>query len=69
MTVQANSGALFDVNGFVSNGATWAEDIYFFEDGAAVDLTGLSFEFQFREAGTDSAAILTLSTADAELTI
>jgi hypothetical protein len=69
MTDLANSGALFDVNGFVSNGATWAEDIYFFEDGAAVDLTGLAFEFQFRECGQETATILVLSTADGELTI
>jgi len=42
------SGALFEISGQVSNGATWAEDIWFTEDGAALDLTGLEFRFQFR---------------------
>lgn len=69
MTQISGSGALFDITGFVSIGATWDEYIYFIEDGAAVSLTGLSFQLQFRESETDTTAFLDLTTADGELVI
>jgi hypothetical protein len=62
-------GALFDISGFVSTGATWDEYIYFTSSGSGMELTGLAFQLQFREASSDSSAILTLSTADSELVI
>lgn len=65
-----DSGALQEVTGTISNNTTWDEYIYFIEDGAAVDLTGLSFEFQFRESPESGAAtVKVLSTADSELVI
>lgn len=59
----SQSGALFEVSGQVSKGATWAEDIWFTEDGAAVDLTGLEFRLQLRCCRT-SQIELTLTTSD-----
>lgn len=65
-----NSGALFALSGEVSNNSTWDEYIYFREAGAAMVLTGLSFQFQFRSSDElDTTADLTLTTADAELVI
>lgn len=66
--------ALFSLSGEVSNNATWSEDIYFLEAGAGMDLTGLSFQLQFRAKPTtsrepNSTADLTLSTAGGELVI
>lgn len=57
------SGALFEISGQVSNGSTWAEDIWFTEDGAAMDLTGLEFRLQLRCCRTDQIE-QTLTTAD-----
>ena len=65
------SGALtcIDPGSFVSTGATWAEDIYIREGAAQSDLTGLSFQFQFRSEPDATGADLTLSTADGTLSI
>ena len=59
----SQSGALFVISGQVSNGATWAEDIWFTEDGAALDLTGLEFRLQLRCCRT-SQIELSLTTSD-----
>lgn len=63
------SGALFDVSGTVANNATWAEDIYFIENGSGMSLTGLSFKMTFRCSGDDDSAVLTLSTGGGGLSI
>lgn len=62
-------GALFDLSGAVSNNATWDEYIYFREAGVAVVLTGLSFQFQFRNCEGDTSVALSLSTASGQLVI
>lgn len=80
MTLQhtaGDSGALFEMSGTISNNATWDEYIYFWEDGAAVDLTGLSFELQFRKCqentlssdGSVLSTSLIMSTAGGELVL
>lgn len=66
--------ALFTLSGDVSNNVTWSEDIYFLQSGAGMDLTGLSFQLQFRAKPPNTkepntAAFLTLSTAGGELVI
>lgn len=65
------SGALtrIDPGSFVSTGATWSEDIYIREGAAQSDLTGLSFQLQFRSEPDATGADLTLSTADGTLSI
>jgi len=69
MDIALTSGALMDISGEVSNNATWDEYIYFAEAGVGMDLTGLSFQLQFRCSGNDTSASLTLSTAGGELVI
>ncbi len=61
--------ALFDISGEVSNNATWDEYIYFTRSGSGMDLTGLSFELQFRDTPDATATSLALSTAGGELVI
>lgn len=56
------SGALFDISGTVANNATWDEDIYFTQDAAPLDITGLSFKMTFRCRERYDSAALTLST-------
>lgn len=68
MTALSN-GALFTISGEVSNNATWDEYIYFLENGSGMTLTGLSFQLQFRCSEEDTSSSLTLSTADAQLSI
>jgi hypothetical protein len=55
-------GALFDMSGSVPINATWSEDLYFQEAGAAMDLTGLSFKLTLRADPEDDGATYTLST-------
>lgn len=72
MTVRVDaggSGALFDISGTVSNNATWDQSIYFYQGGAGIDLTGLSFELQFRQDQIATSAQVTLSTAAGDMTI
>lgn len=59
----SQSGALFELSGQVSKGATWAEDIWFTEDGAAFLLTGLEFRLQLRNCRSDVVELL-LNTGD-----
>ena len=76
------SGALTEFVGTVAVNATWAEDIYFSEDGIPTDLTGLSFRMTFRRCDENfqstygwgwsyynTSPDLTLSTDDGTLTI
>lgn len=64
------SGAESDISGTIAINATWSEDIYFFDsDGAAMDISNLDFEFQFRSDAEDTGATITLSTADTTLTL
>lgn len=55
-----SSGALFEVNGTIANNATWSEDIYFSEAGAAMDISGLDWKMTFRRDGGSSTAEFTL---------
>jgi len=64
------SGAESVISGTVSMFAKWSEDIYFRDpDGAAMDLTGLAFYFQFRCNAEATSADVTLSTAAGTLSI
>lgn len=65
------SGAECDVSGTIAIYADWSEDIYFFDPstGAGQDLTGLSFEFQFRSSPNNTASDVTLSTSSGTLSI
>lgn len=69
--VQSNgqSGALFDMSGVVPTNATWEEDIYFTENGAAMPLTGLAFRLTLRADSESDSADITLSTAAGTLQI
>lgn len=58
-----------EISGQVSNNATWDEYIYFAEQGVGMDLTDLSFQFQFRCSSEDTSAALTLSTTGGDLVI
>lgn len=55
------SGALFDVSGTVANNATWSEDIYFFEAGAGMDISGLDWKLTIRSDPNSDAADYTLT--------
>lgn len=58
------------ISGEISVFATWTEDIYFRDpDGAAMDITGLDFSFQFRRDGCQTSADVTLSTDAGTLSI
>ncbi len=64
------SGAESEISGTIAINATWSEDIYFFDtSGAAMDISNLDWEFQFRSDETDAGAVVTLSTADTTLSI
>jgi hypothetical protein len=64
------SGAESVVSGTISIYAKWSEDIYFRDpDGAAMDLTGLAFYFQFRSDASSTSADVTLSTTAGTLSI
>lgn len=73
MTIPRNagqSGAESIVSGTIPIYATWTEDIYFFDSaGAAMNISGLGFYFQFRKDGTNTGADITLSTVTGELSI
>lgn len=64
-----DSGALFTISGTVSNNATWDELIYFYENGAGLDISGLSFQLQIRADALDTSASATLTTAAGDLVI
>lgn len=64
------SGAECEVSGTVAIHATWSEDIYFFTPGgAAMDISEMEFELQFRDSLISDSAVITLSTIGGELTI
>lgn len=72
MTVRLDAGghgARFDISGTLSNNATWYQDIYFYENDVGMDISGLSFELQFRSNHDDTSAQVTLSTAASDLII
>lgn len=56
-----SSGALFELNGTVANNATWSEDIYFTEEGSAMDISGLDWKMTFRSCGESDTADFTLA--------
>lgn len=65
-----NHGAENDVSGEIPIYAYWSEDIYCFDpDGAALDLTGLTVKFQFRQDPASTGADVTLSTGGTGLTL
>lgn len=57
------------MSGTVATNATWAEDIYFTEAGAAFDLTDLDFKMTFRCEADNASADFTLSIDDGTLSI
>jgi len=59
------------ISGEQSIYATWAEDYYFFarSTGAAEDLTGIDFEYQFRRCVSQVSADVTLSISNGMLSI
>lgn len=58
------------VSGEISIHATWTEDIYFRDpDGAAMDISALDFQFQFRDDPSKTGADVTLSIDSGELSI
>ena len=63
------SGALFEMSVTISNNATWDEYIYFMQSGAGMELTGLSFQLQFRRCADATSADLTMTTASGQLAI
>lgn len=66
---KGSTGALFDLSGVVANNATWSEDIYFSEDGSAMDISGLDFKLTLRCDPESTTADLTLSTDDGTLSV
>lgn len=64
-----SSGAMFEVSGVIANNATWSEDIYFTEEGSAMDISELDWKMTFRRDGDCTAAEFTLSTDAATLSI
>lgn len=72
MTVNLDAGgtgALLTISGTVSNNATWDELIYFYENGAGMDISGFSFQLQIRNDSLDTSAETTLSTSGGHLVI
>lgn len=65
------SGADAEISGTIAIFAHWGEDIYFRDpsSGSAMDLTGLSFYFQFRSDPSSRGADVTLSTANGMLSL
>jgi len=63
------AGALFELSGTVATNATWAEDIFFTEAGAAFDISGLDWKLAFRRNGENTSADFTLSTAAGTLAV
>ncbi len=64
-----NSGARFNVRGFIARNATWSEDIYVFENGTPMTLTGLDWKMTFRKDSEQDNADFTISTDDGTITI
>ena len=62
-------GALFEMSGEIPNNGTWAEDIYFSEAGAPLDISGLDWKLTFRSDPLNTSADLTLSTSDGTLEV
>jgi hypothetical protein len=64
-----DSGALFDMSGAIPVNATWQEDIYFQEAGAAMSLDDLDFKLTLRCDPKQDSADYTLSTGDGTLSL
>jgi hypothetical protein len=64
-----DSGAMFEISGTVPTNATWSEDIYFSEEGAAMDISGLDFKLTFRADADQDSADITLSTDAGTLSV
>ena len=65
----AEAGALFEMSGTVATNATWAEDIYFTEAGAPLDISGMSWKMTLRCNPENISADITLSTDAGTLTV
>lgn len=61
---QGGSGAMFEVSGYVATNATWSEDIYFTDEGSAMDISELDWKMTFRCAAENTTADFTLSLSD-----
>ena len=64
-----DGGALFDLSGTVATNATWAEEIYFTEVGAPLDISELDWKLTFRRDGEATSADVTLSSAAGTLAV
>lgn len=64
-----NSGALFDLSGTVPTNSTWAEDVYFTQGGAPMDISGLDWMLTFRRNCGDTTADFVLSMLDGTLSV
>ena len=64
-----DTGALFEISGTVATNATWSEDIYFSEAGAAMDISDLDWKMTFRQDPLSDSADVTLSISAGTLSI
>jgi len=58
------SGALFNVEGTIARNATWAEDIYFYENGVGLDISLFDWKITLRADPEQDSADFTASISD-----
>ena len=63
------TGPRYQLAGELSLNATWSQTLELPADGASVSITGQTVRITFREYKTDTAAKLTVSSADSQITI
>ena len=63
------TGALFELSGSVAVNSTWSEDIYFSENGSAMDISDLDWKMTFRQEEDQTSADITLSIDEGTLSI
>lgn len=62
-------GYRYQITGEVSKNSIWSQTLDFPSDGNSLTLTGLAVQITFRNLKTDASAVLTLSTADGQVTV
>lgn len=63
------SAARYTMVGELSQNADWVQTLELPADGNTVSITGQSIEITFRENDTDTSSVLTISTADSQISI
>lgn len=63
------SSARYSLVGQLSQYADWSQTLELPADGSSVSISGHSIEITFREELTDTSAVLTISTADSQISI